>query len=107
MFCFNPLTTVTYSHILCYLLFHTVPPESFLQVLVHLLTTRVYRVCCLMSFLENQFPDQFDVGNTQSILEPYHSFCIFTEILAFPIYDQLPDLVDLLIILLTFPDALL
>jgi hypothetical protein len=107
MFCFNPLTTVTHSHILCYLPFHTVPPESFLQVLVHLLTTRVYRVFYLMGFFENQFPDRFDVGNTQSILEPYHSFCIFTEILAFLIYDQLPDLVDFLIILLTFPSVLL
>jgi hypothetical protein len=55
-----------------------------------------------MGFLENQFPDRFDVGNTQSVLEPYHSFCIFMEILAFSIYDQLLDLVDLLIILLTF-----
>jgi hypothetical protein len=60
-----------------------------------------------MSFLENQFSDRFDIGNTQSILEPYHSFCIFMEILAFSIYDQLSDLVDLLIILLTFPDVLL
>jgi hypothetical protein len=107
MFCFNPLTTVTHSHILCYLPFHTIPPESFLQVLVHLLTTRVYRVHCLMSFLENQFPDWFNIGNTQSVLELYHSFCIFTEILAFSIFDQLLDLVDFLIILLTFPDVLL
>jgi hypothetical protein len=107
MFCFNPLTIVTYSHILCFLPFHIVPPESFLQVLVHLLTTRVYSVCYLMSFLENQFPDRFDIENTQSVLEPYHSFCIFTEILAFSVYDQLPDLVDLLIILLTFHDILL
>jgi hypothetical protein len=60
-----------------------------------------------MGFLENQFSDRFDVGNTQSVLEPYHSFCIFTEILAFSIFDQLPDLIDLLIILLTFPDDLL
>jgi hypothetical protein len=107
MFCFNPLTTVTYRHILCYLPFHIVPPESFLQVLVHLLATRIYRICGHVSFLENQFPDRFDVGNTQSILEPYHSSCVFTEILAFSIYDQLPDLVDLLIILLALPDVLL
>jgi hypothetical protein len=60
-----------------------------------------------MSFLENQFPYLFDVGNTQSILKPYHSFCVFTKILAFSIYDQLPDLVDLLIILLALPDVLL
>src|SRR5688500_2446866 len=70
MFYFNPLTTLTHSHILCYLPLHTVPPESFLQVLVHLITTGVYRVCCLMGFLENQFLDRFDVGNTQSVLEP-------------------------------------
>jgi hypothetical protein len=57
-----------------------------------------------MSFLENQFPDRFDVGNTQSILD---SFCVFTEILAFSIYNQLPDLADLLIILLALPDVLL
>jgi hypothetical protein len=54
-----------------------------------------------------QVPDRFDVGNTQSVLEPYHSFCIFTEILAFSIYDQLLDLIDFLIILLTFLDVLL
>jgi hypothetical protein len=60
-----------------------------------------------MSFLENQFSDRFDVGNTQSILEPYHSFCIFMEILAFSIYDQLSDLIDLLIIFLTLSDVLL
>jgi hypothetical protein len=60
-----------------------------------------------MSFLENQFPNRGDVGNTQSIFEPYHSFCIFTEIWTFPIKDQLSDLVDLLIILLTFSDVLL
>jgi hypothetical protein len=60
-----------------------------------------------MIFLENQSSDRFDVGDTQSILEPYHSFCVFTEILAFSIYDQLPDLVDLLIIFLTLPVVLL
>jgi hypothetical protein len=60
-----------------------------------------------MSFYENQFPDWFDIGNTQSVLEPYHSFCIFTEILAFPISNKLLDLIDFLIILLTFHDVLL
>jgi hypothetical protein len=60
-----------------------------------------------MSFLENQLPDRFNIRNTQSVLEPYHSFCVFMEILAFSIYDQLPDLVDLLIIILTLFDVLL
>jgi hypothetical protein len=60
-----------------------------------------------MSFLKNQFPGRGDVGNTQPILEPYHSFGIFTEIWTFPIDDQLSDLVDLLIILLTLSNVLL
>jgi hypothetical protein len=107
MFCLDSLTIVGSDNILCYLPFHTVPPESFLYVLVHLLVTRVYRIRCLMSFLENQFSDRFDVGNAQSIFEPYHAFRVFTEILAFPIYDQLSNLIDLLIIFLTLPDILL
>jgi hypothetical protein len=60
-----------------------------------------------MGFFENQFSDWFDIRNTQSVLEPYYSFCILSEILAFSIFDQLLDLVDFLIILLTFPDVLL
>jgi hypothetical protein len=107
MFCLDPLTTVTSSHILCYLSFHTIPPESLLQVVVHFLTTMVYRIRYLMSFLENHFLNQGDVGNAQSIFEPYHSFCIFTEIWTFPIDDQLADLIDFLIILLTLSDVLL
>jgi hypothetical protein len=67
----------------------------------------MYGICYLMSFLENQLPDQFDVGNTQPNLKPHHSFCVFTKIWAFPIYDQLPILVDLLIIFLALPDILL
>jgi hypothetical protein len=87
MFCLDPLTTVASGHILCYLSFHSVPPESLLQVLVHFLATRVYRIHCLMSFLENQFPNRCDIGNTQPIFEPYHPFCIFTKIWTFPIDD--------------------
>jgi hypothetical protein len=60
----DPLTTVTSGHILCYLSFHTIPPESLLQVLVHFLAARVYRIRCFMSFLENQLLDWFDIGNT-------------------------------------------
>jgi hypothetical protein len=60
-----------------------------------------------MSFLENQFPDQFDVGNMQPILKPYHSLYVFMEIWAFPFHDQLSDLVDLLIVFLALPDILL
>jgi hypothetical protein len=47
MLCLDPLTTVTYSHMLCDLPFHSVPPEFLLQILIHLLTSRVYRISWL------------------------------------------------------------
>jgi hypothetical protein len=100
----DSLTTVVYGNILCYLSFHAVPLESFLQVLVHLLATRVYGVSYLMSFLENQLPNRFDIRNTQPIFKPYHAFCVFMEIFAFPVYDLLSNLVDPLIIFLPILD---
>jgi hypothetical protein len=100
----DSLTTVAYGNILCDLPFHSVPPESFLQVLVHLLATSVYGISYIMSFLENQFPNRFDIGNTQSILKPYNVFLVFTEILVFPIYDQLPNFIDIRIIFLPILD---
>jgi hypothetical protein len=102
----DSLTTVAYGNILCYLSFHSVPPEYFLQVLVHLLTARVYGISCLVSLLKNQLPNLFDVRNTQPILEPYYAFRVFPEIFAFPIYDQLSNIINLLIIFLALPNIL-
>jgi hypothetical protein len=33
-----------------------------------------------MSFLEDQLSNGLDIGNTQEVLEPYHTFCIFSKI---------------------------
>jgi hypothetical protein len=35
-----------------------------------------------MSFLEDQLPNRFDVGNTQSVFEPYYSFFILSKVFA-------------------------
>jgi hypothetical protein len=78
----DPLTTITYGHMLRDLPFHSVPPEFLLQILIHLLTSRVYGISCLMSFLEDQLLNRLDIGDTQAILEPYHTFCIFSKIFA-------------------------
>jgi hypothetical protein len=85
MLCLNSLVVVAYGNILCNLPFHTIPLESFLQVLVHFLAARVYGISCLMIFLEDQLPNRFDVVNTQPIFEPYYAFCVFPEIFSFPI----------------------
>jgi hypothetical protein len=57
-----------------------------------------------MSFLEDQLPNGLDIGNTQTVLEPYHTFCIFPKVFASSFQNQLPDFIDLLIILLCFLD---
>jgi hypothetical protein len=58
MLCNDSLTTVTYSNILRDLPFHIVPPESFLQVLVHLFAVRVYGImlvtCSKMLWIKNK-----------------------------------------------------
>jgi hypothetical protein len=80
MLCLDPLTTITYGHMLGDLPFHFVPPKFLLQILIHLLTSRVYGISYLMSFLEDQLPNGLDIGNTQTVLEPYHTFCILSKV---------------------------
>jgi hypothetical protein len=54
--CLDPPTTITHIDMLCDFSLHSVPPEFLLQILIHLLTARVNRIGCLMSFLEDQLP---------------------------------------------------
>jgi hypothetical protein len=89
---------------LCDLPFHFVPLEFLLQILIYLLTSRLYGISYLMSFLEDQFPNRLDIRNKQTILEPCHTFCIFPKIFASAFKNQLPDFTDLLIILLCLFD---
>jgi hypothetical protein len=42
--------------------------------------------------------------DTQAVLEPYHTFCIFSKVFTPSFQNQLPDFTDLLIILLCFFD---
>jgi hypothetical protein len=57
-----------------------------------------------MSFLEDQLPNGLDIGNTQVVLEPYHTFGIFPKIFTSSFQNQLPDFTDRLIILLCLFD---
>jgi hypothetical protein len=82
MLCLDPSTTITHSHVLCVFPFHSVPPKFLPRILIHLLTSRVYGIRCLRSFLEDQLSNGLDIRNTQAVLEPYHTFYIFPKILA-------------------------
>jgi hypothetical protein len=84
MLCLDHLTTITYGHMLCDLPFHSIPPKFLLQILIHLLTSRVYGISCLMSYLEDQLLNRLDIGNTQTVFEPYHTFRIFSKVFASP-----------------------
>jgi hypothetical protein len=64
----------------------------------------VYGISCFMGFLENQLPNQLDVGNTQPIFEPYYAFRVFPKVFAFFVQNQLSNLIDLLIIFLPILD---
>jgi hypothetical protein len=35
-----------------------------------------------MSFLEDQLSNRLDIENTQTVLEPYHTFYIFSKVFA-------------------------
>jgi hypothetical protein len=104
MFHLDTSTTITHSHVLYDFPLHSVPPKLLLQILIHLLTSRVYRIICLMSFLKDQLPNGLDIGNTQTVLEPYYTFCILSKIFASSFHNQLTNLIDLLIILLCLFD---
>jgi hypothetical protein len=82
MFCLDSLTTIAYGYMLSDLPFHSVPPGFLLQILIHLLTSRMYRISYLMSFLEDQLSNRLDIENTQTVLEPYHTFYIFSKVFA-------------------------
>jgi hypothetical protein len=60
-----------------------------------------------MGFLEDQLPSGLDIGNTQTVLEPYHTFGIFPKTFTSSFQNQLPNFTDLLIILLCLFDLLL
>jgi hypothetical protein len=42
----------------------------------------MYGIGYLMSFLEDQLSNGLDIGNTQAVFEPFHTFCTFPKIFA-------------------------
>jgi hypothetical protein len=78
------LIDVAYGNILCDLPFHVIPPESFLQVLVHFLAARVYGIRCFMGFLKNQLPNRLDVRTHSLSLNHTTPFATSRKSLPFP-----------------------
>ena len=70
MFSFDSLTCVTLGHVLSYFSLHIVPPEHFFKIHIHLRTSWMYRVWCLVCFLKNYFFDFRNIWYTDSALKP-------------------------------------
>jgi hypothetical protein len=70
MFFLHSLTCVSWSDVLCNVFPHFFPPETYLQILIHLRATKVNRVPRVVSFLQYQLLDLLASGYTYAILQP-------------------------------------
>jgi hypothetical protein len=104
MLCLDTLTSVADSHVLCNWTLHPIPPESFLQVVIHLRAARMDRICCIMSLTQNQLPEILHIRHTYTTLVPQGTLIILSEMRGFTNLKQLTNLLQLLIILLMLPD---
>jgi hypothetical protein len=74
---FDSLTSVTKGNILSHVSFHTVPPISGLEIMVHLIPSwmnGISRLMCFTKYLRLSF---LDVRYTNPSLVPQHTFIIF------------------------------
>ena len=102
MFCLHSLTYITYGYILGNILLHSGPPETLLQIQIHLGVLGVYRVWRVMSFLKYQLPDLCIIGHINSVLKPQGVVLILTKTFGFTFTHLLFYLGNFFVILLGF-----
>src|SRR6185312_7547136 len=86
---------------------HPIPPETFLEIIVHLGTARMNRVSCIMSLTQNQLPEILNIWHTDPVLVPQGILIILSEMRSLAFLEQLTDLLQLLIFLLMLLDLCL
>jgi hypothetical protein len=104
MLCLVTLTSVTDSHILRNGTLHSIPPESFLEIIIHLRAARMNGICRIMSLTQDQLPEILYIRHTYPALVPQGTLIILSEMRGFTNLKQLTNLLQLLIILLMLPD---
>jgi hypothetical protein len=102
MLCLDTLTVVTDSHVLCNGMLHPIPPESFLEVIIHLRAARMNGVCFIKSLSKNQLPEILYIRHAYPALVPQGTLIILSEMRCFANLEQFTDLLQLLIF---FSDA--
>jgi hypothetical protein len=107
MLCLDTLTGVTDSHVLGNGTLHPIPPESFLEVIIHLRATRMNGIRCIMSFTQNQLPEILYIWHTYPALVPQGTLIILPEMRCLANLEQFTDLLQLLVFFLMLPDLCL
>jgi hypothetical protein len=76
---FDSLKSVTKGNILGNISLHTIPPMGGLEIMVHLIPSRVNGIRGLMSLMKYLILQLLDVRHTNPSLVPQHTFIIFRE----------------------------
>src|SRR6185312_3145814 len=107
MLSLDTLTGVTNSHVLCHRTLHTIPPETFLEIIIHLRAARMNRISCIMGLTQNQLPKILHIWHTYPVLVPQGTLIILSEMWSLALLEQLTNLLQLLIFFLMLPDLCL
>src|SRR3954469_4917901 len=73
---------------------HLMPPKLFIQILIHLCSSRVDRIKSIMSFLQNNFFQLRICWYTKTTFLPQNSFFVFGKSGYFACTDTTLDSVD-------------
>jgi hypothetical protein len=106
MLSLDSLTSVAKSIIFGNVSLHSITSISVLEIMVHLIPSQmngIRRLMCFMKYLILQF---LDVRHTDSHFVPQHTFLIFQKARRLLFLDVVLNLLDLLILQLTFPNFL-
>src|SRR6266540_7075322 len=103
----DPFACVAQRHIFCNFPYNSIPTIILHKILIHLCTSRMNGIGRLMGFTKNSLAEDFNIWYTYSLLKPYCTLFIFTEMWSFSFFYLLLDLLKLLILELTFSDILL
>jgi hypothetical protein len=106
MFSLDLLTSVTTSNILGSISLHSIPPISGIEILVHLIPSRIHEISTLMCFTKYLVLQFLDVRHTNLSLIPQHTFLIFQKVRRLLFLDVMLNLLALLILQLAFPNLL-
>jgi hypothetical protein len=100
--CLDLVANITTGDIVCDIILHSWPPKCLSQVLVHLGTSRMNRVCGFVCLLEYLLPQVVLVGHTYPLLEPHGSLLILMEGPILPLLNQILDFPYFFVLLLCF-----